>query len=73
MNNLHQEFIELGAYLSQKGYIAGSAGNLSIKQDDNHIVCTPTNSNLGALKADELSIIAPNGELTRGRPPTKRR
>ncbi len=71
MNNLYQEFIELGAYLSERRYIAGSAGNLSALRDDGHIICTPTNSNLGKLKESEISVISPDGILTEGKPPTK--
>ncbi len=71
MSNLNQEFIELGAYLSQKGYAIGSAGNLSVRRDDNHIICTPSNSNLGNLTEEELSVVAPNGELVQGNRPTK--
>ncbi len=71
MHNLYQELIHMGAYLSQKGYIAGSAGNLSVKAEDGHIICTPTNSNLAALKQKEVSLLAPSGELIEGHPPTK--
>ncbi len=71
MENLYQEFIALGVYLSEKGYIAGSAGNLSIKRDDNHILCTPTHANLGALKPGALSVITLDGERLEGEKPTK--
>ncbi|MFV0431219.1 MAG: aldolase [Alphaproteobacteria bacterium] len=72
MKYLYQELIELGAYLSKMGYSVGSAGNLSVRFDENHILCTPTNANLGTLQQDEISLISlDDNRLVKGKPPTK--
>lgn len=71
MDTKYQELIALGAYLSQKNYVVGSAGNLSLRLRDNQILCTPTNSNLNDLKPEALSLLSADGTLLKGNSPTK--
>jgi 3-dehydro-4-phosphotetronate decarboxylase len=67
----YQQLIELGKYLVKYGYARGSAGNLSARLDDGNILVTPTNSHLGALEPEELSLISIDGEHLAGKKPSK--
>lgn len=71
MDTKYQELIALGVYLAQNHYVVGSAGNLSLKLNNNQILCTPTNSNLNNLKCEEISVLSEDGTLLKGNPPTK--
>ncbi len=71
MNRKYQELVELGRYLVKYGYAKGCAGNLSVRLDDGNILVTPTNSHLGALEPEELSLISVDGEHLAGNKPSK--
>ncbi len=71
MDKQYQELIELGKYLFDLRYTKGSAGNLSMRLASGEIIATPTNSCLGMLKAEKLSILTSDGSHLEGNPPTK--
>lgn len=50
------EIVELAASLFQRGYSVGSAGNISVRVDGGFLM-TPTNSSLGRLDAERLSLL----------------
>lgn len=50
-----------GALLWQRGLVAGSSGNVSVRLDDGSIVVTPAGKALRALAPDELVVIPPHG------------
>nr|WP_319483712.1 aldolase [uncultured Cohaesibacter sp.] len=66
-----EQLVELGASLFNRGYSVGSGGNISLKLPDGNFLFTPTNSSLGRLKADELSLVDPEGNHLGGHKPTK--
>lgn len=49
------------ALLWQRGLIAGSSGNVSLRLDDGAIVVTPAGRSLRALDAADLAVVAPGG------------
>ena len=49
------------ALLWQRGLVAGSSGNVSLRLDDGAIVVTPAGRSLRALAAAELAVVAPDG------------
>lgn len=65
------QILELGASLFMRGYSVGGAGNMSVRLADGNILATPTNSCLGRLDADELSLTDADGRLISGLAPTK--
>ena len=61
-----------GAHLSARGLSPGTSGNISVRLDDGEWLVTPTNSALGSLDADSLSLIAGDAHAS-GAAPTKER
>ena len=68
---LRKQLVELGASLFNRGYSVGSGGNISLKLPDGNLLVTPTNSSLGRLNAEELSVIDAEGNHLSGHKPTK--
>lgn len=67
---MRRQIVELGASLFQRGFSVGSAGNISARIDGGFLM-TPTNSSLGRLKADELSVLTQDWEHVGGPRPSK--
>ncbi len=65
-----QQVVELGASLFQRGFSVGSAGNISVRSGEGFLM-TPTNSSLGRLKADELSVMDGSWNHVDGPRPSK--
>lgn len=57
---------EYGKSLFERRYCAGTAGNISVRLDDERILVTPTNSCLGRLDPATLSVMNMNGEQLEG-------
>lgn len=60
-----------GRSLFERGLTPGSSGNISVRLDDDRILCTPTNASLGFLDPAALSVIAADGRSIDGPAPTK--
>lgn len=71
LNKIKAEFISAAKSLFDRGYATGAAGNMSVVLPDGNVMATPTGSSMGALEADRLSIVNPQGELLSGDKPTK--
>ncbi len=67
---LRQQIVELGTSLFQRGFSVGSAGNISARIDGGYLM-TPTNSSLGRLRADALSVLNEKWEHVAGPRPSK--
>lgn len=52
----------VGRLMYQKGYIDGSAGNISVRVDDDRILLSPSGLATGFLEPDELIIVDLVGE-----------
>jgi L-fuculose-phosphate aldolase len=63
---LREQVCEIGRRLYQRGLIAGSEGNLSIRMDANRVLCTPTLVSKGFLRPDELPIVDMDGRQLSG-------
>src|SRR5579885_3153576 len=61
-----------GAHLSERGLSPGTSGNISVRLDDGTWIVTPTNSALGSLDEESLSLIAGEAHAS-GAAPTKER
>jgi ribulose-5-phosphate 4-epimerase/fuculose-1-phosphate aldolase len=67
---LRDEIVKWGRSLFERGYTAGSSGNISARIDDGFIA-TPTNSCLGFLDPERLSKLDGQGAHLSGDKPTK--
>ena len=68
---LRDRIVALGRSLFQRGLTAGSSGNLSALLADGRWLITPTNACLGELDAARLALLAPDGVVLGGDPPSK--
>lgn len=62
--------VELAASLFQRGYSVGSAGNISVRVPEGYLM-TPTNSSLGRLDAERLSLMDVEWNHISGDAPSK--
>ena len=69
--SLRMAMVEFGDSLFSRGYTSGSSGNMSVRLDDNRILATPTNSSLGRLVQERISLVSIDGELLSGDKPSK--
>jgi len=67
---MRDEIVETGRMLYARGLSPGTSGNLSVRTDGGFLM-TPTNSSLGSLHAERLSVLDSNGKHVAGDPPTK--
>lgn len=70
MTDKRSSLIEAGRELVKAGLSPGSSGNMSIRDGDS-ILMTPTNSHLGSMRSDELSVVAMDGTHLSGPTPSK--
>jgi 3-dehydro-4-phosphotetronate decarboxylase len=68
--DLRESLVMHGRSLFERGYVCGSAGNLSVRLPDG-VLMTPTNSCLGKLQADSISKLDFSGRLLSGDRPSK--
>jgi ribulose-5-phosphate 4-epimerase/fuculose-1-phosphate aldolase len=67
---LREEMVSLCRSLFERGYVHGSAGNVSARLGE-VILMSPTRSSLGRLAPDALSLVTAEGEHIGGATPTK--
>jgi len=63
---LRQEIADICHLIYQKGYVASTDGNVSVRLTDGNVMCTPTRCNKGFVKPDDLVVIDAKGEKVRG-------
>ena len=68
---MKQQLVTVAQSLYQRGFVVGSAGNISIKLEDGSYLATPTGSSFGMLSVDEVSHFTADMTLLSGKPPTK--
>lgn len=69
-DELRVQLVELAASLFERGYSVGSAGNISVRTDGGFLM-TPTNSSLGRLRPERLSVLDDDFTHVAGDPPSK--
>lgn len=70
MSTARAQLVAIGRELVDAGLSPGQSGNMSVR-DENVIIMTPTNSSLGSLQAQHLSVISLDGLHLDGPPPSK--
>jgi len=69
---MRAEICRVGRSLYERGYVTGSAGNISVRlPDDGGFLITPTDACLGTLRPDTLAHVSPQGEQLKGDPASK--
>ena len=68
--DLRDRLVHWGRLLFGRGYTVGSSGNISVRSGDGFLV-TPTNSCLGWLDPDKLSVMDADWRHVSGDKPTK--
>jgi L-fuculose-phosphate aldolase len=64
---LRQDIVDVGRLVFQKGWVAANDGNISIRIDENRVLCTPTATSKGMLHVDDLIICDMQGNKIEGR------
>jgi L-fuculose-phosphate aldolase len=66
-NELRHDICEVGKLVHQKGWIAANDGNISVRLDQERILCTPTGVCKGMMHADDLIVCDMQGNKIYGR------
>ena len=64
---LRQDIVEIGRYVWQKGWIAANDGNITIRLDENRVLCSPTGVCKGLMQSEDLIIVDMQGRKLEGR------
>ena len=62
------DIVQVGKLVFQKGWVAANDGNISIRLDDERIMCTPTGISKGMMHVDDIIIVDYAGEKNLGAP-----
>jgi L-fuculose-phosphate aldolase len=62
-----EEMVRLGRLLHQRGYVAATDGNLTVRLNADHILTTPTGMSKGMMEADDLVVVDMQGRKVAGR------
>jgi L-fuculose-phosphate aldolase len=65
LGTAHQ-IVQIGQRLAQKGFIAGSDGNISIRISPSEIMVTPSGLPKGQLSPDDMVLVDPTGRKISG-------
>jgi ribulose-5-phosphate 4-epimerase/fuculose-1-phosphate aldolase len=69
---MRAEICRVGKSLYDRGYVTGTAGNISVRlPDDGGFLITPTDACLGTLRPDTLAHVSLQGEQLKGEPASK--
>jgi len=62
-----EEICRFGKMLHERGFVAATDGNLSVRLTDGNILVTPTAMCKGMMEPDDMVIVDPEGTLLSGR------
>jgi len=68
---MRRQIVTYARSLFDRGFVVGSAGNISVKMEDGTFLSTPTGSSFGRLTEEEVSHFDQSGKLLAGKTPTK--
>ncbi len=61
------DIVQVGKLVFDKGWVAANDGNISIRLDDERIMCTPTGVSKGMMRPDDIIIVDYAGDKISGR------
>ncbi len=70
-SKLREQICMVSRSLFERGFTAGTSGNISVRLDDGGWLVTPTNASLGFLDPAKLSRLDPAANLLSGDAPSK--
>jgi L-fuculose-phosphate aldolase len=62
-----RDILRIGAFLHQKGLVAASDGNISVRLEGDRILATPTSMSKGLMESDDLVVTDLEGNKLEGR------
>jgi L-fuculose-phosphate aldolase len=62
-----EQIVQFGKLLHQKGYVAATDGNLTVRLDQDTVLATPTGMSKGMMSPDDLVIVDLAGRKISGR------
>ncbi|MFB3815341.1 MAG: class II aldolase/adducin family protein [Terriglobales bacterium] len=62
-----EDIIRFGKLLHQKGYVAATDGNLTVRLDTERVLTTPTGMSKGMMEPDDLVVVDMQGRKLSGR------
>jgi L-fuculose-phosphate aldolase len=63
---LREQICEIGRRLYQRGYVSANEGNLSVRLNEDAVLCTPSLVSKGFMQPADLAIVNLAGEQTDG-------
>ena len=61
------DIVRVGRLVFEKGWVAANDGNISVRLDDERIMCTPTGVSKGMMHVDDIIIVDYAGDKVSGR------
>ena len=65
--DLRQDMVEVGRLVWQKGWVAANDGNITIRLDQDRVMCTPTGVSKGMMHPEDMIIVDMQGRKLKGR------
>jgi L-fuculose-phosphate aldolase len=62
LNQLRQDICDIGRRLYDRGFVAANDGNISVRLNENEILCTPTLISKGFMLPSDLCTVTVTGE-----------
>jgi L-fuculose-phosphate aldolase len=66
IDNAPERIVEAAQELLAKRLVEGTSGNISARMEDGHIACTPSSLDYRVMKAEDICIVNPEGDLVQG-------
>lgn len=63
---VRQEICRFGRMLHERGYVAGTDGNISVRLSPDRILCTPTSLSKGMMEPEDLVVVDLEGHQRNG-------
>lgn len=64
---IRQEVCRIGKLLHERGYVAATDGNISVRLSQNRVLCTPTSMSKGMMQPEDLVVVDMGGQQTDGK------
>ncbi|HLJ87165.1 MAG TPA: class II aldolase/adducin family protein [Candidatus Angelobacter sp.] len=65
-NNVRKEICRIGKLIHERGFVAATDGNISVRLTQDSVLCTPTSISKGMMEPDDLVVVDMNGRLRSG-------
>lgn len=63
---IRQEVCRIGKLLHERGYVAATDGNISVRLSQNLVLCTPTSMSKGMMQPEDMVIVDMDGHQKDG-------